>query len=346
MHPSRIILGIGCIAVGIAVAVFISQESEPTSHTVSTGSSSVRTMDVTGSVPTDTPQTDRTIRTTNGVKHSIPLDEIVSGGPGKDGIPSIDAPRFIDTRTADQWMNADDPGLGIEMNGAARFYPYRILVWHEIVNDTVKGTPILVTYCPLCRTGIVFDPVVNGVAMEFGVSGKLWQSNLLMYNRATNSANESYWSQVLGEAVKGPHTGIELDVLESDTMTYKNWKQTHPNTKVLSRKTGTRRDYSRDPYEGYYESERVMFGKVTDNRLHPKTVVLGIEVDGSHKAYPVSALPVGTTHDTLEGTPVTITKTETGEIRIKRDGETLSYIRGFWFSWVAAHPDSHLWHAD
>ena len=126
----------------------------------------------------------REVFVTDGVKHSIPLHEILSGGPAKDGIPSIDNPKFIDVIEANSYVANDSVGLGITINGESRFYPYNILVWHEIVNDTIAGEPVLVTYCPLCATGIVFERKVNGKVQEFGVSGRLWQSNLLMYNRA------------------------------------------------------------------------------------------------------------------------------------------------------------------
>ena len=291
-----------------------------------------------------TTSSNREIMTTDGEKHSIPLDDILSGGPGKDGIPSIDEPRFSSADAAAEWLKDDNVGLGITVGGESRFYPYRILVWHEIVNDTIQGKPTLVTYCPLCRTGIVFERSVNGEPQEFGVSGKLWKSNLLMYNRAGNPDNESYWSQVLGEAVVGPHTGIELAVIESDTMTFGAWRELHPETKVLTRETGSRRDYTRDPYEGYYDSSRVSFGaEFDDERAHPKAMVLGVELGGEKKAYPQDELPIGTTTDTVGGTELVITKSEAGEVRMRANGSRVSYIRGFWFSWLAAHPDTAFW---
>jgi hypothetical protein len=168
---------------------------------------------------TQTMQTQREILITDGVKHSISLDEILSGGPGKDGIPAINDPKFISVNEA-TFLNDSDPGLGLNVNEESRFYPYRILVWHEIVNDTIAGEPVLVTYCPLCATGIVFERRVNGEIQEFGVSGRLWQSNLLMYNRAGSEENESLWSQVLGEAVLGVNTGEKLAIVRSDVVRF------------------------------------------------------------------------------------------------------------------------------
>jgi len=287
----------------------------------------------------------RTLTETDGVKHSIPLDEILSGGPGKDGIPSIDDPKFVDARGAD-FLQGEDPGIGLVVDGDARFYPYSILVWHEIVNDTVGGRPALVTYCPLCATGIVFDRRVDGVAEEFGVSGKLWESNLLMYNRAANSGNESLWSQVLGEAVVGAHTGKKLVVIPSDIIRWSEWRRLYPNTKVLSTETGATRDYGRDPYGDYYSSRSIMFGSsITDTRLHPKALVIGVEVDGVFKAYPLEALSVGATNDTVGAISVTVNKDEASRVIVMREDAVVPHIPSFWFSWLAVHPDTELYAA-
>ena len=289
----------------------------------------------------------RQIFVTDGVKHSIPTDEILSGGPGKDGIPSIDDPKFISTQEADAFLNDDSIGLGFVWKGEVRFYPYQILVWHELVNDVIAGDPILISYCPLCATGIVFEGRVDGKPAEFGVSGLLWKSNLLMYNRTDDPDKESLWSQVLGEAVLGEFTGDKLRVLSADTVKYDMWKKTHPETKVLSRDTGTARNYGRDPYGNYYTDRSVRFGaSFSDTRLHPKEFVLGIEFDGQFKAYQKSALPIGTLEDTFAGLNLKITKNELDEVRIvDGDGNTVRIIGGFWFSWLAVHPDTELYPA-
>ncbi len=291
------------------------------------------------------PAANRPIFVTNDTKHSIPLNEILSGGPGKDGIPSIDNPKFVSTAEADGFLKNDDVGLSIAYNGETKFYPYQILVWHEIVNDSFNGKPALVTYCPLCATGIAFDPVVNSARYEFGVSGKLWQSNLLMYNRTSNPDTESLWSQVLGEAVLGPLTGTKLHIIPSDTVQYGEWKRQHPQTSVLSRDTGAARSYGADPYGDYYTSESVSFGaSFNDTRLHPKAFVLGIEVNGQYKAYHKDVLPTGVTADAFAGRQITIVKGEIGEVRmfISPAKEPLPYIGGFWFSWLAVHPTTEL----
>ncbi len=286
---------------------------------------------------------------TDGVKHSIAIDEILSGGPQKDGIPSIDNPKFVsvkEIKNVDDFLNDDSIGLGVIRNGDIRFYPYQILVWHEIVNDIVGGEPLLVTYCPLCATGIVFDRIVNEKIIEFGVSGKLWRSNLLMYNRAIGESNESLWSQVLGEAVLGMLTGTRLTIIPSDTVRFGDWRREYPDTKVLSSDTGINRSYGLDPYGSYYTDEGVAFGATFDDtRLHPKAFVLGVEIDGMFKAYHMSALEVGITNDSFSEKEVTIEKSDIGEVKmfVGEDKIPLSYIGGFWFSWLAVHPQTSLY---
>ncbi len=231
------------------------------------------------------------ILVTDGTKHSIPLDEIVSGGVPKDGIPSIDNPQFISADKAGEFLVDGDFGIGIEHKDDARFYPFKILVWHEIVNDWVAGDPFAITYCPLCLTGVVFEREIENEPVEFGVSGKLYNNNLLMYNRAEKEENESLWSQAIGRAVVGPHTGTKLEIVPSDNISFGDWKKKHPDTKVLSRKTGFSRSYGRDPYGNYYTSDRVLFpSSNTDERLDPKAEVLGVTVNGAAKAYPKDEL--------------------------------------------------------
>lgn len=290
----------------------------------------------------------RQIFITDGVKHSVPLDEILGGGPPKDGIPSIDEPNFVSADNAEEFLNDDSVGLGIFLNSEARFYPYQILVWHEIVNDSIGGTPILVSYCPLCATAIVFDPTVGGEVQEFVTSGKLWQSNLVMYNRTGDEDTESLWSQILGEAILGEATGEKLAIIPADTIKLGQWKSRYPDTKVLSRDTGAIRAYGVDPYGDYYTSAGTIFPTDADgdDRLHPKTLVIGVEINGKFKAYEKDKLVVGETIDTVgAGNEITITKNETGQIRVvdNSTGEQVSLVAGFWFAWLAIHPETELY---
>lgn len=286
------------------------------------------------------------IMVTDGVKHSVPLNEIVGGGPPKDGIPSIDNPKFVSVAEAGKFLNDSDHGIALDISGTARFYPFQILVWHEIVNDTINDQRVLVTYCPLCLSGIVFDPVVHGERVEFGTSGKLWNSNLVMYDRKT----DSLWSQILGEAIVGEMTGAKLTVLPSDQIRFGEWRKLHPNGEVLSRDTGVTRFYGQDPYGDYYTTPGTFFPvDKKDARLGEKEFVLGIVVNGKAKAYwPAAIKKAGTVEDNFEGkTIIAKYEPDIDAVRLfeKKNGELLRInpFGAFWFSWVAAHPDTELY---
>lgn len=287
------------------------------------------------------------IMVTDGVKHSVPLNEIVGGGPPKDGIPSIDNPKFVSVAEAGKFLNDSEPGIALDISGTARFYPFQILVWHEIVNDTINDQRVLVTYCPLCLSGIVFDPVVQGERVEFGTSGKLWNSNLVMYDRKTNSL----WSQILGEAIVGEMTGAQLKVLPSDMVRFGEFKKQYPKGSVLSRDTGAVRFYGQDPYDYYYTTPGTYFPvSKKDDRLRDKDFILGIVINGKAKAYWSEAVKkIGEITDRFEGkTIVAKYEKEIDAVRLfekKSDGawERINPFGAFWFSWVAAHPDTELY---
>ncbi len=292
-------------------------------------------------VPEEAKQSNRTIFLTDGVKHSVPLSDILGGGPPKDGIPSIDDPKFVSIAQADEIILDDGLGIAVSFNGVHRFYPNQILVWHEIVNDTIAGQSALITYCPLCGTGVVFDPLVKDQPTEFGTSGKLWNSNLIMYDRQT----DTYWSQVLGEAILGELTGTKLALLPHQNITYKNWKQQYPNGEVLSTDTGQRRDYTASPYGNYDNNKEVFFPvDATDDRYHPKAPVYQIEVNKQVKLYPLEELDKtsGSFKDTVGGEALGITyDTDNKTIKIFKEsnGEEVIPFYGFWFSVIAVHED-------
>ena len=176
-------------------------------------------------------------------KTSIDFDEIMSGGPPKDGIPSIDAPRFVPVAESSD-LAATEPVIGLVVAGDARAYPLRILIRHEIVNDTVGGIPVAVTYCPLCNSAVVFDRRVAGEATEFGTTGKLRNSDLVMYDRAT----ESWWQQFLGEAIVGARTGTRLKVLPARLESWERFAQRFPDGRVLVPKASLWNAYGTNPY--------------------------------------------------------------------------------------------------
>jgi len=165
---------------------------------------------------------------TNFKKHSVPLNEIISGGPPKDGIPAIDTPRFETVAEGDRWLKPREPVALFVQKGDARAYPLQILIWHEIVNDVVGGSPATVTFCPLCNTTITFDRRLKGRVLDFGTTGKLRLSDLVMYDRQT----ESWWQQATGEAIVGDLTGKRLTFLPSQVVSWETFKQAYPQGKV------------------------------------------------------------------------------------------------------------------
>jgi hypothetical protein len=213
----------------------------------------------------------------------VPLDQIVSGGPPPDGIPSIDNPKFISVQEADRNLEDLELVLGLNIDGDVRVYPLQIMVWHEIVNDKVGNTPVAVTYCPLCFTNQVFNRTMNdGKTLEFGTSGKLYNSNLLMYDRTT----KSLWSQAMSQAIVGKFAGIKLERIPFDVAYWKDWKQLYPESKVLSTDTGSSRPYGADPYGDYYTNGDILFPvSGGDDRLGLKEIVNGFEDEGQYKAY-------------------------------------------------------------
>jgi hypothetical protein len=213
----------------------------------------------------------------------VPPDQIVSGGPPPDGIPSIDNPKFISVQEARKFLTDSDLVIGLNIKGDIRAYPLQILVWHEIVNDIVSGIPVAVTYCPLCFTNQVFNSTIKGQQiLQFGTSGKLYNSNLVMYDRTSRSL----WSQALGEGIAGKYAGHKLQRIAFDIAYWKDWKQLYPNSKVLSKDTGFNRPYGADPYGDYYSSNQLYFPITNhDNRLGLKEKVVGLENGGRYKSY-------------------------------------------------------------
>jgi hypothetical protein len=236
--------------------------------------------------------------------------KIVSGGPPPDGIPPIDRPAFEPARQVD-WLAPPEPVAVVRLNGQAKAYPLQILVWHEIVNDTVGGIPVSVTYCPLCNTAISYRrPTIQGEVTTFGTSGKLYNANLVMYDRATRSL----WPQALGQAVTGPLTGARLERVATELVAWADFRAGFPDGQVLSRQTGVQRPYGRNPYPLYDRkgSSPFLFDGTPDPRLDAVDRILGLTVGARHLAVPYQRLAVraqaGTTAVNLElaGTPLLV----------------------------------------
>ena len=342
------------------------------------GNSSIETFDSTQNI--SSVQSENGIMITNGLKHSVPLDKIRGGGPPRDGIPSIDSPIF-QKASDEQFMSDSDIVIGLEINGEVKAYPLFILVWHEIVNDVIGGTPVSVTYCPLCFTNQVFERILNDQVVEFGTSGKLYNSNLVMYDRLT----DSFWSQALGEAITGELTGQKLNIIPFDVISWGDWKKIHPDSLVLTTETGHIRAYDVDPYGDYYTDSRIIFPvEYEDDRIHPKEIILGFNENETYKAFRQNDIETNNViNDYVSKRPVMLvslysdnsrafdrmidgkilefefkdgkifdvnTQSEwtydgiaiTGELK----GEKLTRLAfspGFWFEWIAFHPNTEVY---
>jgi Protein of unknown function (DUF3179) len=319
-------------------------------------------------------------------KHIVPLDQIVNGGPPPDGIPSIDNPKFVNIQQAANFLSDSDLVLGVDINGDVRAYPLSILVWHEIVNDKVGGVPVAVTYCPLCFTNQVFNSTIgSSQVLRFGTSGKLYNSNLVMYDRTS----KSLWSQALGQGIVGKYAGQKLQRIPFDISYWKDWKQLYPNSKVLSKDTGFSRPYGADPYGDYYTSDLLYFPVSNhDNRLGLKEKIIGLEGGpagrAQYKAYKLQQIETQKViNDDIGGKPLTLFSLHPAMVRAydrmiiggsilefeynnsnnkitdkqtgtewNFDGEAvngklkgkhlnrLPFDEGFWFEWVAFHPQT------
>ncbi len=221
-------------------------------------------------------------------RHSVPFDEITGGGPPRDGIPPLDNPTFTTISDADGWLDSIEPVIAFEINGDARAYPLQILTWHEIVNDVVGDVPVAVTFCPLCNSAIVFDRRLGDIVYDFGTSGNLRNSDLVMWDRQT----QSWWQQFTGEAIVGELTGTRLTFLSSTIISWEDFKTANPDGQVLSRDTGFSRDYGRNPYAGYDRADNppFLFDGDLDGRLLPKERVAAVSIGDEDVVFPFSVL--------------------------------------------------------
>jgi hypothetical protein len=292
---------------------------------------------------------------TNFDKRLVPLSEFRSGGPGKDGIPAIDAPRFAPASEV-RFLRPPEPVLELEVGGTVRGYPIQILIWHEIANDMIAGVPVAVTFCPLCNTAIVFDRRVGGRTLDFGVSGNLRDSDLVMYDRQT----ESWWQQFGGRALIGDLAGSRLRQLAARLVSWEQFRREHPQAGVMTRETGVPRSYGSNPYSGYDDVSSPPFFPVKnadDRRLPPKERVVFIEHGKETAAVPHSLLErkkvvrvqlggatyvvraQGEAASALDsGTIADGRQVLTVDVRV--DGEPAPFSEPFWFAVAAFRPDT------
>lgn len=242
---------------------------------------------------------------TNTAIRTVELSELISGGPPKDGIPSINAPKFVTIADASAWLDGQEPVVALNIEGTARAYPLQILTWHEIVNDEMAGVPIAVTFCPLCYAAIAFDRRIEDKTYSFGVSGMLRHSDMIMFDRET----ETLWQQLSGEGIIGDLTGTILKALPAQIISFDQFVAAYPEGDVLSKDTGHRRDYGRNPYAGYdnIDERPFLYKGPFDERVPPMEKVVTVSLAGVDKAYPHrTTRKRRVIHDTVGGEDVLV----------------------------------------
>ena len=236
--------------------------------------------------------------------HTVPYREISSGGVGRDGIPPIDDPTFVSVADAEEWLTDAEPVIALELNGEAKAYPLQILLWHEIVNDELGGLPVTVTYCPLCNSAVVFDRTLDGTVYDFGVSGNLRNSDLVMWDRQT----QSWWQQLTGEGIAGELAGAQLRFLPAQVVSWAAFAEEYPGALTLDR-PGFSRAYGRNPYPYYdnLDTYPFLFYGDADPRLPPKERVAAVEINGDAAAFPYSVLAMErVAHDEVGGEEIVV----------------------------------------
>jgi len=265
---------------------------------------------------------------------------IVAGGPGRDGIRSVDEPEFATLEDA-TWMVDDTPVLGVRVGGEARAYPVHLLEYHQIVNDTLGGVPIAVTYDPLTATHRVFKRELDGSTLSFGVSGLLYNSGFLMYDRQS----ESLWSQFEGRAIAGPLAGRKLESIRVSQPLAGAWAEAHPDSKVLARPDMYHIDYRYSPFAQYTIRDSIPFPVNAENdRYHPKRLVVGLVADGVSAAILDSAvMKAGGSIDLeFEGRPVRVSYDRDNAVFSWEVPDDVQVTESYWFAWKAFHPDTRV----
>jgi len=269
----------------------------------------------------------------------VPFDSIMQACPARDCIPSIDQPAFISAESVD-YLQDDDLLLVLTYNNITRAYPTRILDRHEIVNDMFGSTPVAVTYCPLCGSGLAFDRRNGGQVLEFGVSSLLHNSDLIMYDRQT----ESLWQQITGASFAGKSRGSQLKSLPLAMVEWKSWSQQNPGTEVLTVANIKSDMYMKDAYGDYATSDRLyMPVSATDARLHPKRVIYAMEI--GEQAFAIDSewlAKQGQWSDDFKGQKLEVTLSNGGQVTALLDGNAVTITRMYWFAWYSFHPQTAL----
>jgi len=280
----------------------------------------------------------------------LPREKIVIGNPFKDAIPTLTEPQYV---TADQanYLNPQDQVIGYAEEGAARAYPLKIMDWHEAVNDQLAGVPYVITYCPLCRSVAAFDRSTSHGRIRLGVSGFLYNSNVLFYDK-TAIESPGLFSQLAGVGISQRLKDIELKSLPVELTTWKDWKSRHPDTEVLSQETGFDRNYQESPYEKYFADDKLMFPiGLEDERYPRKTLVLGIQSGDQSRAYAYSEFSKvwkeTTIQQSLNGHQFELEwNPEAQSLRVVSADEGITWNYAFWFAWYAFHPETEVYATD
>lgn len=274
---------------------------------------------------------------------TVPRTEIHPGGPPKDGIPALTKPRLISADKA-TYLRADDRVIGVVSGRDARAYPLKILNYHEIVNDEVGESPVAVTYCPLCDSAAVFDRRTPLGTRDFGVSGLLYNSNVLMYDRGGES--ESLWSQMKTQGISGPAANQPLKSLPLELTTWSDWRGRYPQTRVLSTRTGHNRDYGRNPYGSYFETPGLMFTvQPLSDRLPLKERVLGVWTGSASRAYPESSFSPERrrVEDVIDGKRLVVEfNPQSRSLRVAEAESGIEWMYSLWFAWYAFRPETDV----
>ena len=289
-------------------------------------------------------------------RRAVPLSEFQSGGPGKDGIPALDEPAFVSAAEID-FLEPQEPVLAVDVEHDVRAYPIQILIWHEIVNDAVGGTPVAVTFCPLCNTALVYDRRVAGRTLDFGTTGNLRNSDLVMYDRQT----ETWWQQFGGRALVGELVGHELEPVPARIVSWRDFRHRYPDGRVLTRDTGHDRPYGRNPYSGYDDVAAPPFFPTasSDDRLPPKARVVFIERGRDAVAVPYGTLRRRSPLTVVVGGHRLVVRWQAGvassldadEIADGRDvgtvevlerGRLVPFDQPFWFAVAAFRPETRI----
>lgn len=278
---------------------------------------------------------------TEGAK--VQPEELIPACQGQDCIASLDHPQFETATSANSWLNDDERIFGISYNGVTRAYPERIIAWHLVVNDVIKNQPIIVAYSPLTGNAAAYKPIVHSINTQFGVSGLVRESGIILYDRLQGNL----WEQLTGQAILGPaaQANETLAPLPISLTTWKVWKEAHRDTEVLSKITGYKGSYTKTPYDSYLDNDKLLLQATSTNTTLPnKTLIYGVELGSISRAYPAASLKTTIT-DRLGSDTITLQRQADGLVTAVKNGtqEPIRVTPVYWFAWSYFHPQTTVY---